>query len=56
MGNEDDQKHMNNFVDCVRSRREPNCPAGLGYEPMTSIELSVRSPLFDLDNAKILNF
>src|SRR3974377_2338089 len=43
VGNEGDQKHVDNFFDCVRSRQQPNCPADLGHKVMTSIELSVRS-------------
>src|SRR5438270_7844408 len=23
--------HMQNFIDCVRSRKEPNCPFEIGY-------------------------
>jgi predicted dehydrogenase len=43
VGNEGDQKHMDNFFDCVRSRQQPNCPADLGFKVMTAIDLSVRS-------------
>jgi predicted dehydrogenase len=43
VGNDGDQKHMDNFFDCVRSRQQPNCPADLGHKVMTGIELSVRS-------------
>jgi predicted dehydrogenase len=43
VGNEGDQKHMENFFDCVRSRQQPNCPPDLGHKVMTSIALSVRS-------------
>lgn len=43
VGNQGDQKHVDNFLDCVRSRHQPNCPADLGYKIMTHIGLSVRS-------------
>ncbi len=56
VGNEGDQKHVDNFFDCVRSRKEPNCPADLGYKVMTNIALSVRSyregKMFYFDAAK----
>lgn len=61
VGNEGDQKHMDNFFDCVHSRQQPNCPADLGYKVMTTIALSVRAYrenktfLFDPEAAKILN-
>ena len=42
-GNEGDQKHMDNFIDCVHSRKTPNCDADMGYKVMTAIDLSVRS-------------
>ena len=43
LGNEGDDKHVDNFFDCVRSRQEPNCSASLGYTTMTHIALAVRS-------------
>lgn len=42
-GNEGDRKHIDNFLDCVRSRQCPNCDADVGYKVMTSIGLSVKS-------------
>ena len=42
-GNEGDQKHVDNFFDCVRSRRQPNCNADLAGKVMTHIGLAVRS-------------
>ena len=35
--------HMDNFLDCVRSRREPNLPARVGYQAMTAIGMSVQA-------------
>jgi predicted dehydrogenase len=43
VGNEGDLKHVDNFLDCVRSRQQPNCHADLGFKVMTTIDLSVRS-------------
>ncbi len=42
-GNEGDQKHVDNFFDCVHSRRQPNCNADLAGKVMTHIGLAVRS-------------
>jgi hypothetical protein len=41
--NEGDQLHMDNFIDCIRSRKEPNCGADLAHKVMVTIGLSVRS-------------
>ncbi len=41
--NEGDMKHMDNFFDCIRTRKQPNCDADIGYKVMTAIGLSVRS-------------
>jgi predicted dehydrogenase len=35
--------HMDNFLDCVRSRREPNLPARLGYQAMAAIAMGVQA-------------
>ena len=35
--------HMDNFLDCVRSRQEPNLPARLGYQAMAAIGMGVQS-------------
>ncbi|MEO8661736.1 MAG: Gfo/Idh/MocA family oxidoreductase [Bryobacteraceae bacterium] len=43
VGNEGDLKHVDNFLDCVRTRQQPNCHADLGFKVMTTIDLSVRS-------------
>lgn len=40
---EDDIKHVNNFFNCMRSRKQPNCDADLGYKVTATIDLSVRS-------------
>jgi predicted dehydrogenase len=31
VGNTPDQNHMANFIDCVRSRKQPNAPVEIGY-------------------------
>ncbi len=59
-GNEGDMKHVDNFFDCIRSRRQPNCNAALAYTVMTHIGLAVRSYregkvfYFDPKNEKVL--
>jgi predicted dehydrogenase len=35
--------HMDNFLDCVRSRQEPNLPAKLGYQAMAAIAMGVQA-------------
>jgi predicted dehydrogenase len=35
--------HLDNFIDSVRSRKEPNLPADLGYKAMAAIRMSVDS-------------
>ena len=56
LGNEGDDKHIDNFFDCMRTRQEPNCGASLGYTTMTHIALAVRSyregKMFHFDPAK----
>ncbi|MGE0882333.1 MAG: Gfo/Idh/MocA family protein [Blastocatellales bacterium] len=36
-----DHPHMDNFLDCVRSRQEPNLGAELGYKVMAAIRMGV---------------
>lgn len=43
VGNDGDLLHVDNFLDCVRTRKQPNCPVDLGYKVMATIDLSVRS-------------
>ena len=35
--------HMDNFLECVRSRQEPNLPAKLGYQAMAAIGMGVQA-------------
>lgn len=55
-GNEGDRKHIDNFRDCIRTRRRPNCDADVGYKVMTTIGLSVKSyregKMFHFDGAR----
>ncbi len=61
LGNEGDLKHVENFLDCVRSREQPNCHADLGWKVMTAIDLSVRSHrqgrmfYYDAQGARVLD-
>jgi predicted dehydrogenase len=43
VGNEGDLLHVDNFLDCMRTRQVPNCPVDMGYKVMATIDLSVRS-------------
>ncbi len=35
--------HMQNFFDCVRSRREPNCPFEMGYRTAIACQMAIAS-------------
>ncbi len=35
--------HMQNFFDCVRSRKEPNCPFEMGYCTAVACQMAVAS-------------
>ncbi|HXW04132.1 MAG TPA: Gfo/Idh/MocA family oxidoreductase [Vicinamibacterales bacterium] len=35
--------HMDNFLECVRSRQEPNLPPRLGYQAMAAIAMGVQA-------------
>jgi hypothetical protein len=34
---------MQNFFDCVRSRKEPNCPFEMGYRTAVACQMAVAS-------------
>ena len=36
-------RHMQNFFDCVRSRKEPNCPFELGYRSAIACRMAITS-------------
>ena len=39
----DTEAHMRNFFDCVRSRKEPNCPFELGYSSAIACQMAIAS-------------
>ena len=36
-------EHFANFFDCIRSRKEPNCPFDLGYRSAIACQMAIRS-------------
>jgi predicted dehydrogenase len=58
VGNDGDDLHVDNFIECVRSRKQPNCPVQLGYKTVATIDLSVRSfrdgKIYRYDNEKVV--
>jgi hypothetical protein len=55
-GNEGDEKHIDNFFECVRSRQQPACNADIAAKVMVHIGLAVRSyregKMFHFDERK----
>jgi len=43
---DDTLPHMQNFFDCVRSRREPNCPFEIGYRSAIACQMAIASLRF----------
>lgn len=39
-GQSKDQNHMGNFIDCVRSRKEPNAPVEIGYRSAVAAHMA----------------
>ena len=39
----DTETHMRNFFDCVRSRKEPNCPFDLGFRSAIACQMAIAS-------------
>ena len=35
--------HMRNFFDCVRSRKEPNCPLEIGFRSAIACQMAIAS-------------
>ena len=35
--------HMQNFLDCVRSRKQPNCPLEIGFRSAIACQMAVAS-------------
>ncbi len=52
--------HMDNFLQCIRTRKKPHCNEIIGYRVMVAIGMGVRAyrerkvMLFDLKNEKVL--
>lgn len=42
-GSDETNAHMQNFFDCVRSRKEPNCPFELGYKSAIACRMALVS-------------
>jgi predicted dehydrogenase len=42
-GSDETNEHMQNFFECVRSRREPNCPFELGYRSAVACQMAIAS-------------
>ena len=40
---EETQRHMQNFLDCVRSRKQPNCPFETGFRSAIACQMAVAS-------------
>jgi predicted dehydrogenase len=40
---EETQLHMQNFLDCVRSRKQPNCPFEIGWRSAIACQMAVAS-------------
>jgi predicted dehydrogenase len=60
VGNEGDLKHVDNFLECVRSRQQPNCNFDIAFKALVATDLSVRSYrngkvyYFDAEHEKVL--
>ena len=39
----DTEAHIRNFFDCVRSRKEPNCPFELGFRSAIACQMAIAS-------------
>ncbi len=42
-GGDETEMHMQNFFDCVRSRKTPNCPFEIGFRSAVACEMAVAS-------------
>jgi predicted dehydrogenase len=42
-GSDETDTHMQNFFDCVRSRKEPDCPFELGYKSAIACQMALAS-------------
>ncbi len=37
------ERHMQNFFDCIRSRKDPNCPFAMGYRTAIACQMAIAS-------------
>ncbi len=42
-GSDSTLAHMQNFIDCVRSRKEPNCPLEIGFRSAIACQMAIAS-------------
>ena len=42
-GGDETNLHMQNFLDCVRSRKTPDCPFEIGYRSAIACQMAVAS-------------
>jgi predicted dehydrogenase len=42
-GGDTTESHMQNFFDCVRSRKEPNCPFEIGFRSAIACQMAIQS-------------
>ncbi len=42
-GSDETLLHMQNFIDCVRSRKEPNCPLEIGFRSAIACQMAIIS-------------
>jgi hypothetical protein len=42
-GSDTTDLHMQNFIDCVRSRKEPNCPFEIGFRSAIACQMAIAS-------------
>src|SRR5436309_2996720 len=43
VGSSQETGHMRNFIDCVRSRKEPNCPFEIGFRSAIACQMAIAS-------------
>ena len=43
VGSSQDYGHMQNFIDCVRSRKQPNCPFEIGFRSAIACQMAIAS-------------
>jgi hypothetical protein len=42
-GGDTTDEHMQNFFDCVRNRKEPNCPFDIGFRSAITCQMAITS-------------